>query len=276
MSLYKLPFGLAWRLPLYAEYIFYVQACKNYRKILRYRRAGQSLDQIELRNGITIKIVGPTQYFLDVFREIYQREAYVKGIKKLPMKVIVDIGAHAGLFSLQAASLWPQAKIHAFEPAPENYSVLSQNISINHISNISAHQMAVSTRGQEVDLFVKQQSECHTIYDMPTGGQTKDIVQVKCIDLQEILNKLLSTNDVIDFLKIDCEGCEYEIMPPAIALLGKRVKRIGLEYHLAMPEWCPQSQLMQPLIDIGFDVVLKTQPRGQVGYLRAINRTLLD
>ena len=44
------------------------------------------------------------------------------------MKVILDIGANIGLFSIVACNLFPQARIFAFEPHPANYRLLVNNL----------------------------------------------------------------------------------------------------------------------------------------------------
>lgn len=248
--------------------------CQNYRQIIRSKRTGQALEWILLRNGLKISTVGTASVFLAIFREIFHKEVYIRGLKRQPMKVIVDIGAHAGLFSLQAALLWPQAKIFAYEPAPENFGVLLQNINQNNLFNISAYNLAVASGRDEIQLFIKQQPERHTMFDAPASEQTQDVVWVGCTDLPGILKQLPSRTDEIDLLKVDCEGCEYEMIPPALELLSKRVKRIVMEFHQTLSEWLPREHLAQPLMRAGFDVDFELHPRGNLGLIRAVNRSL--
>jgi hypothetical protein len=92
-----LPPSLTWRWSLYNEYWFYFRTCKNFREVIRSRRSGSELPKIEMRNGLVINTVGENKYFLVIFREIWQRETYVKLMRKYKLQTIVDIGAHAGL-----------------------------------------------------------------------------------------------------------------------------------------------------------------------------------
>ena len=46
-------------------------------------------------------------------------------------RVILDIGANVGSFSVWAKSMCPEAKIHAFEPVERNYELLVKNTEDN-------------------------------------------------------------------------------------------------------------------------------------------------
>jgi len=56
---------------------------------------------------------------------------------------ILDIGAHVGVYSLSAASIRKDVKIHAFEPNPHAYTRLRMHIQINEFRNIVEHWFAV-------------------------------------------------------------------------------------------------------------------------------------
>ena len=56
--------------------------------------------------------------------------------------VIVDIGANVGSFALWANLRWPQSMIHAYEPHPETFKLLMNNV--EGLSNITCYNAAVS------------------------------------------------------------------------------------------------------------------------------------
>src|SRR5437660_8675302 len=95
-------FGLNWRLPLYQEYLFYMLTCQNYNEMIRFRRGNGDLNRIVLRNGIVLETVGDPRFCLDIFREIWQQKVYLRFSRGLAPRVVVDIGAHAGYFAVQA------------------------------------------------------------------------------------------------------------------------------------------------------------------------------
>lgn len=60
-------------------------------------------------------------------------------------RLIVDVGAGIGDFSLVAASRFPAAQVIAFEPQPEAFAVLERNLAANELQNVEAHCVAVGT-----------------------------------------------------------------------------------------------------------------------------------
>ena len=60
--------------------------------------------------------------------------------------LVIDIGAHSGIYSLVAASANKQSSIVAFEPHPNNFDLLSKNIQINEFSNITSDNRAISNK----------------------------------------------------------------------------------------------------------------------------------
>lgn len=59
-------------------------------------------------------------------------------------EVIVDIGAHVGVFTLVAAHANPSSQVYAFEPVPATYGRLENNVRLNNLKNVRCFQSAVS------------------------------------------------------------------------------------------------------------------------------------
>jgi FkbM family methyltransferase len=78
-------------------------------------------------------------------------EFYEDALSRSKTPVIVDCGANIGLASLWYTLKFPRAKIIAVEPEPENFRVLTMNVS--GYSNIVAVHGAVSDRETRVSLF---------------------------------------------------------------------------------------------------------------------------
>ena len=70
-------------------------------------------------------------------------------------QVILDIGANIGIASIYFTNRFPSAKIYAFEPMPENYSLLTKNIT--DYTNIKAFQFAL---GKKNGIFKIKSSNC--------------------------------------------------------------------------------------------------------------------
>ena len=67
--------------------------------------------------------------------------------------LVLDIGAHSGIYSLVAASANKQSSIVAFEPHPNNFDLLCKNIQINEFSNITSDNRAISNKTGKVVFY---------------------------------------------------------------------------------------------------------------------------
>ena len=140
-------------------------------------------------------------------------------------KTIVDIGANMGSFAIYAARCCPDAKIYCYEPHPENFKFLMQNIVVNSLEQrLKAVQSAVAaTSGERT--FGLGESPTHSL----VGAESGSTGSVACTTLTEIFS--LHHLDTIDLLKINCEGAEYEILESCPAADFRRISNIRLEYH---------------------------------------------
>jgi hypothetical protein len=69
-------------------------------------------------------------------------------------KVFFDIGSNIGYYSLLASSIKnKQIKVFAFEPMPSIYACLNENIQLNHFTNISSHQLALSNTNGKATFY---------------------------------------------------------------------------------------------------------------------------
>ena len=72
-----------------------------------------------------------------------------------------------------------------------------------------------------------------------------------------------------DFLKLDCEGCEFEIVLESDPVLMRRIDRIVMEYHDHRSNRFSHRDLLQALERLGFEVVLYNS-NGTYGMIAAI------
>lgn len=135
---------------------------------------------------------------------------------------VVDAGAHIGTYTLRAAIRG--ARVVAFEPNPETYRILIANISLNRLGTVSAHNIALgSARGSArlrlPPVYLGRASISREI----EGGSA---VEVLVSPLDDELSATEKTR--IDWLKVDVEGYEVELLRGAPRVLG-RTRRIILE-----------------------------------------------
>jgi FkbM family methyltransferase len=140
--------------------------------------------------------------------------------------VIVDIGAHIGIFSCYAAAKYPNAKVYAFEPAAETFADLQKNVSA--YPNITAFNMGVSDKPELTLQYLPHMNYSTSAhYSKDVAGAVEETV--KCLTLDEIIEMVGD----IKFLKIDCEGAEWDVIPQCKQL--GRVKYLSCELHTGLP-----------------------------------------
>lgn len=173
---------------------------------------------------------------------------------------VVDIGAHIGSFALLASA--QGARMIACEPSPENFKMLSENILRNHTENITTLQQCVAGASGTRKLFLDTQNAARN--GLYGAGH---FVSVPAITLTELFRQ----HDVTqcDFLKIDCEGAEYEIMESTPPETLARIQKIAMEYHLPPYFGLNRNQhkisnISQKLEHAGFsvDIVPENKLRG--------------
>lgn len=203
-----------------------------------------------LRNGITFKLRANTNDRV-IFNEIWLRKAYIPSpdCEIRPDDIVVDIGAHIGFFSIYAAEKARRGKVYAFEPVPENVRLLEENVKHNNLRNVIPIQKAVSGKSEKRDFIISEGSVGGHSFAYEEGIQ-KNSVQVESVALDEWMER---ENIRIDFLKMDCEGAEYEILFNMKKEYLKKIQRISMEYHDIDKERNGES-LQKFLEDNGFSI----------------------
>ena len=141
---------------------------------------------------------------------------------------VIDIGAGIGDFSILVAKEHPSCRVYAFEPFPESFDLLQENLRLNTVSNVVAFQAAVGSKPGKMFLATTGEAvQCTTVRGaIPSTTIT---VEVHGFSLAEIFQ--LNGLRRCDFMKMDCEGCEFEVLLNADPRILKRISHICLEYH---------------------------------------------
>jgi len=179
---------------------------------------------LESRNGIKIKLrVNSTDIM--AFTHVWLLHEYDRSEFEInDADIVIDIGAHIGLFALFASQFCKNGKIYCFEPVKENFKLLEANLILNNIKNIIAVNAAISTNNDNVTIYLNEDESGHSMY--VTGSKK---IQVKSVTLQDVFdsNKLEKCN----FIKIDCEGEEYEIINSLSTPYFDKINKMCIEYH---------------------------------------------
>ena len=181
--------------------------------IKRYQEHNVSIEGNKIR-------VADMKSFVYQYREIFLYEFYAFNTNAV-QPVIYDCGANIGSSVLYFKKKYPQAKITAYEPSPKVYRLLEANVKKNNLRDIRLNQQAVWIK-EEMLTFNDEGADGGSIYAVSNTQK----VNIQAIDFLETMQK----EDKIDFLKIDIEGAEHELIPHIAPALHK-VENIFIEYH---------------------------------------------
>ena len=161
--------------------------------------------------------------------------------------VIIDVGAHIGLFALFASQFCKNGKIFCYEPIKENYKILIENIEMNQIQNIFPNNLAVTKKTSRVKIFLNDDQSGHSMFI-----QNKNFVEVDSKSLSDIF--IDNGIKECDFLKLDCEGAEYEIVESISSDLFTKINKTAIEYHMVDTKPELLKQLINKLKQFSFSV----------------------
>jgi FkbM family methyltransferase len=173
--------------------------------------------------------------------------------------VVIDVGAHIGSFTVMAAGI--ASKVLAFEPEPGNFQMLKKNVELNNLKNVSIFAMAVSGSSGYQDIFISDDASTgsHSLYTEDAIGGLRR--RVETISLDDIIEK--QTLRIVDFVKLDCEGAEHEIVERMSSDTAAKIMGIAMETH-GLDQRTPLN-IYRRLEALGFEVRMEDQG----GYLYA-------
>lgn len=211
------------------------------------------------RNGLKLAI---PKRLLQTYKECFFDETYFKGLPKniqnFNTKTVVDIGANVGYFSLSFFSIDPKAQILSYEPMPNNFELLKKYQNENADLNFKIFNNAVSGRKETLTLNYNANDSYTTSASIFESDNEPDKIHVETTTLEEIIkdNRLQK----IDFLKLDCEGSEYEIIYNASSTVLDKIAVLSIETHQGKSENENRDSLAAFLSKKGFEIkLLKSQ-----------------
>jgi len=207
-----------------------VQACSDWPKWFReyFSRVNDGLEECyRMRGGARLhtRRNGSDFHMID---EVWGFRKYdYFGYRVDPGDVVVDIGGNIGVFTVYAAAVRGASRVIVFEPFPENFAMLTHNVEENGLKTVTCVNEAVGkTRGRQLFNIHPTDPGSNSLVTEPGSGK---VIEVQCCTFADIFERF--GVDKIDYLKMDCEGAEYDIFDESANLWLKRVRRISMEYH---------------------------------------------
>lgn len=193
--------------------------------------------------GFTIKIPDAAS-FLASWEEIFNREIYNFNHPNAAPRIL-DCGANIGISCLYFRRRFPQAKITAFEPDPDIFAFLKENLAGAGCGDIELVAKGVWSSDTTLK-FHSEGSDAGRI-DTSIGCNGIKIPTVRLCDY---------LSESIDLLKIDIEGAETKVILDIVPCLAN-VRNIFVEYHSFAGQAQTLGKLVQALSDAGFRVQIQ-------------------
>ena len=186
----------------------------------------------------------------ELYNEVIRTNCYGLTPEICKDREFIDIGANMGMFSIFASYLGA-SNVIAVEPVFSTVKILKDNITQANINNISVLQNIVSdANNQIVKIGIQDKCGHNSVYSLSDKYE-----EVKTITIKDLLN-MTTSNDV--FLKIDCEGGEYDILLNADNL--DRVSTVAIEIHADLhPNFHGSWHIHEALTKFGFKPIKQNQ-----------------
>jgi FkbM family methyltransferase len=248
------------------------QAGKIYRWGLRNFIFNDINGGLFFKKGFPKKINGKTILVPFKFSWVYPNEYEVEKTDFIKEQckagdVVFDIGAHMGIFSFfLAQQVGPTGKVFSFEPAPLTYKMLQHTIAYNHLGNIiESNQMAMADKEGELTFYIYSNSKIssgNSLSPLNPAGSHRGIT-VKTVTLDDFFDSKALNR--LNFIKIDAEGAELDILKGGKKTIQKYKPCITLEVHprILTPAAETMRELYQTISSYGYHVKENNQTIGQ-------------
>lgn len=177
----------------------YLNSSKRRNKIAYFRRS-----KSEKKLGELVLAIYRAYLNLNFNIQENGEERILMLLSKENPEFVFDVGANVGNWAISFHAMSPFSKIYSFEPIAETFKILQKNTPFAQHYNIG-----LGKKNEPVRFGKCHESECSSKYSDAIGGLNA-FEEIKI----EVGDELIKNNGLkkIDFLKIDAEGMDYEVL----------------------------------------------------------------
>jgi len=164
--------------------------------------------------------------FKDFLKDNPHEAGEVKFLESIANEGIhaIDIGANIGITTVAIAKrIRRGGKLYSFEPVPEYFNILKDNVSSNGLDNVKVYELAVTDQEGRAPFYQKELSSGIVFEE----GAKKFEVTTTTIDRFLTAEKI----GIMNLINMDCEGSELLVLRGARETLSKNKAKILCEVH---------------------------------------------
>jgi len=228
----------------------------------------QSVREVRLRkSGVRFLVRGAMDIW--IIKETWLDRFYERyGVPIGAEWTVIDVGAGVGDFAIFAATRHPTNVVYAFEPFPESFRLLQENLRRNGVENVYPFDQAIAAQTGRVYLDISSNEPLQ----FGTARPSDHHIEVTSLSLADALAR--TATRYCDLLKMDCEGAEYDILFQAPDAVFPRIARLVMEYHEGVTPYSHRD-LVSFLQAQGFQVRTYPNPvHPHLGFLRAVRENI--
>lgn len=211
----------------------FLQLLRKYADLPRHKEISATFD------GLSFRVPDPLS-FVWQYKEIYADECYAFRCSH-NNPVILDCGANIGMSVAYFKQHFPNTSITAFEASPEIAHILRDNLVSNQLATgVTIIEKAVWKHNDGI-YFGNMGDDSSSIF------QSENQVLIPSIRLKEVIEQ----HKQIDFLKIDIEGAETDVLIDCGKSLQK-VQNMFVEFHSYIGQPQTLANVIQVIEENGF------------------------
>lgn len=212
----------------------------NKQRIVSAGRSGKSIGLEDFNVRINGGGVTPFDLYEDIFvHQVYDFES------RRPDPRILDCGSNIGMSILYFKKCFPKARVVGFEPDPTIMPFLRDNIERNGLKDVEVINAALAAQAGTITLNSDGGAASHLAEYKPDDEVDWATFEVPCVRLSDYLS------ESVDFMKMNIEGAEYEVLSEAEPLLGQ-INAMNIEYHRLPGVPCTLHKILELLDRNGF------------------------
>lgn len=209
----------------------------------------------QLLPGFLRKLIRKKYYFKKFIGASLQDEKDLQLIPMLinPGDIVLDIGANYGLYTrFFAQQVGKTGTVHSFEPVPDTFDVLKNNIDKAGLFQVKAHSLAISNKTGSATISVPNYPDGSENYYEATlqHAESGNGILIQTLRLDD----WLSSFSELHFIKLDVEGHEPPALEGMKLLIEKYHPIFLIEINDDFSPGSTGSQVKQMMSDWGYSM----------------------